>query len=283
MAAKPQRPADDDYFVGPWSPVFFQGDIFENVPLGFPAPPDAVILQEGTRRFITGPFDAGLAMLVNPTCLMAAQGAPEGSYAHPARTLAPIRPVDELLADKVISESSLGHLRGDRKRGFMYLPSSAELGWRESAALLYLPITIHHTVIAQDRVAQLTGSAFWHLRVLLMALWGGLAVDSTEASGRRPPPTIASSSPQPDEARFYRRSRSQEGANSGFGSAASMGSFSSGSPNFHRSRSSSTVSTSGTSITTASHSVAAPSARPPKQAPACPRAHRSRAPQSRPS
>lgn len=50
----------------------------------------------------------------------------------------------------------------------------------ESAALLYVPVTVHHDVIAQDRFAQLTGAAFWHLRVKLMAFVGGFLLDASE-------------------------------------------------------------------------------------------------------
>lgn len=50
----------------------------------------------------------------------------------------------------------------------------------ESAALLYIPITVHHDVIAEERIAQLTGTAFWHLRVKLMAFYGGFLLDASE-------------------------------------------------------------------------------------------------------
>lgn len=50
----------------------------------------------------------------------------------------------------------------------------------ESAALLYLPVTVHHDVIAHDRIAQLTGAAFWHLRVKLIAFVGGFLLDPSE-------------------------------------------------------------------------------------------------------
>jgi hypothetical protein len=175
-----RRPGDDDYYVEPWSEGFLQGDLFKDVPLAIPTPPDAVVMAEGERRFVSGPFDAGPAMLISPSCAIAAQGvsAPPGTYAHPARTLVPIRPVQDLVDAGAVSESNLGHLRSDRLRNYFYLPPAE--GLPESAALLYMPITVHHDVIAEDRIAQLTGSAFWHLRVKLMAFVGGFLLDPGE-------------------------------------------------------------------------------------------------------
>lgn len=177
---KLRRPEDNDYYVAPWSDTFLQGDLFSDVPVAIPAPPDAVVIDEGERRFVSGPFDAGMAMLVSPSCAIAAQGSsvPAGSYAHPARTLVPIRPVEELVAAHAVPDDKLGHLRADRLRNYLYLPPHPD--WVESAALLYMPLTVHHDVIAQDRIAQLTGAAYWHLRVKLMAYFGGLLVDPSE-------------------------------------------------------------------------------------------------------
>jgi hypothetical protein len=175
-----QRPSDDEYYVDPWSPGVLQGDIFKDVPIGFASPPDAVVVDEGERRFITGPFDSGLAMLLSPSCAIAAQGrgiAP-GAYAHPARALVPIRPVDELLAEGAVNEVNVGMLRADRLRNYFYLPAGKF--WPESAALLYLPVTVHHDVIAGDRIAQLTGVAHRHLRVKLMLFLGGFLIHPDE-------------------------------------------------------------------------------------------------------
>jgi hypothetical protein len=175
------------YYVPPWSDTFLQGDMFKDVPLGFAAPPDAVVIAEGGRRFISGPFDAGPAMLVTPSCVMAAQGpdAKPGAYAHPLRTLVPIRPVEDLVAAGAVTENNLGNLRSDRLISYLYLPAS---DWfPESAALLYMPITLHHDVIARERMAQFTGDAFWHLRVKLMAFSGGFLLDPSEL-GEPPEP-----------------------------------------------------------------------------------------------
>lgn len=179
-ASKLQRPPDDAYYVEPWSDTFLQGDLFMDVPVAIPAPPDAVVMAEGERRFVSGPFDAGPAMLISPSCAIAAQGpsVSPGSYAHPARTLVPIRPVDELVDAGAIPDHNLGNLRADRLRNYLYLPAMRDLP--ESAALLYVPVTVHHDVIAQDRFAQLTGAAFWHLRVKLMAFVGGFLLDASE-------------------------------------------------------------------------------------------------------
>lgn len=179
---KLERPADDKYYVQPWSANFLQGDIFKDVPLGFPFPPDAVFVEEGKRRFLSGPFDAGHAMLITPSCAMAAQGAESrpGEYAHPARTLVPLRPIEELVEGGAVPERNLGHLRADRLVNYLYLPADRAIGLAESAALLYLPVTVHHDVLADDRVAQLTGEAFWHFRAKLMAFCGGFLVHPSE-------------------------------------------------------------------------------------------------------
>ncbi len=178
MSARLKRPEDDNYYVAPWSDTFLQGDLFDHVPLAVPAPPDAVLRVEGERRFLSGPFEAGPAMLLSPSCTIAAQGSSPGAYAMPHRTLVPVRPVRELLANSAISEENLGNLRSDRMRNYIYLPPSSKFG--ESAALLYMSITVHHDVIAKNRFAQLTGAAYWHLRVKLMAYAGGFLLDPAE-------------------------------------------------------------------------------------------------------
>jgi hypothetical protein len=179
-ARRLQRPDDEDYFVEPWSETFLQGDLFDEVPFAIPAPPDAVVIDEGERRFVSGPFDATPAMLISPSCVIAAQGSDvqAGTYAHPARTLVPIRSIDSLLEAGAITDANLGHLRSDRLRSYFYLPKGP--AWPDSAALLYIPITMHHDVIADSRVAQLTGTAYWHLRVKLMAFSGSFLLDPAE-------------------------------------------------------------------------------------------------------
>lgn len=186
MAGQLARPSDQEYFVAPWSEGFLQGDLFDDVPIAIAAPPDAVVMDEGNRRFVSGPFDSGPALLLSPSCAIAAQGphVPPGRYAHPVRTLAPVRPLDELIAAGAIAETNLGNLRADRLRNYLYLPKSPY--GPESAALLYMPVSLHHDVIADYRIAQLTSAAFWHLRIKLMAFVGGFLLDPAEL-GELPP------------------------------------------------------------------------------------------------
>lgn len=178
-----QRPDDAEYYVEPWSSTFLQGDLFVDVPFALPAPPDAVVIDEGERRFVSGPFEATPAMLISPSCSIAAQGrdTPADAYAHPARTLIPVRPLEELVANEAIPESNLNHLRADRLRNYIYLPAGLSLP--ESAGLLHMPISMHHDVIAESRISQLTGQAYWHLRVKLMAFFGGFLLDPSELGG----------------------------------------------------------------------------------------------------
>ncbi len=171
-----KRPANDAYYVEPWSNTFLQGDVFVDVPIAIPAPPDAILMDEGHRRFLSGPFDAGPAMLLSPSCTIAAQGAAPDAYAMPARTLVPIRPVAQLMDAGVITAQNVSNLRADRLRNYLYLPAGGALT-EESVALLYMPITVHHDVIASERRAQLTGDAYRHLRVKLIAYNTGLVID----------------------------------------------------------------------------------------------------------
>lgn len=175
-----KRP-DCDYFVPPSTKTFYQGDIFEKVVFGFPSPPEAVALHDGERRFISGPFDVGPAMLMTPTCNMAAQGE-EGeptTYAHPVRTLCPIVSLDHLRESGMVSDKNEGNFRADKLRPVFYLPPLDSNG-EESAALLYMSITVHHDVIADHRIAQLGGEAFRHLRVKLMAYHGSYLIDHAD-------------------------------------------------------------------------------------------------------
>lgn len=159
------------------------------MPIGFATPPNAVVVDEGERRFITGPFDSGPTMLVSPSCAIAAQGIelPAGAYAHPARIIVPLRPLEELLESGAIPQTNLPNLRQDRLRNYLYLPKSPFLV--ESVGLLYMPVTMHHDVIAKQRIAQLTGTAHWHLRAKLMVFAGGFLVD----------PSNFGSAPSPQE------------------------------------------------------------------------------------
>jgi hypothetical protein len=72
------RPPDENYYEErtTW---LRQGDLFTEIPLGYPFPPDAADHSEGSRKFLSGPFESGLGMLLTPSCSMAAQGKP-GEY-----------------------------------------------------------------------------------------------------------------------------------------------------------------------------------------------------------
>jgi hypothetical protein len=110
----------------------------------------------GRRRFLSGPFEVGLAMLVTPTCSMRAQGTPD-RYAHPVRTLVSLRPFEELVEAGLLDDSKAGLARKrDGLINYMYLPASKELGLPETLALLYMPVTLHHEFLDGQRVTQLT-------------------------------------------------------------------------------------------------------------------------------
>lgn len=144
------------------SALLSQGDIFGDVPLAFPSPADAIVFEETAspaRSFLSGPLDFGPAMLVTPTCSMRSQ-APGRDYAHPVRTLAPLRPVTELIELGILdtSKQRLADAR-DSLINYMYLPPAPELGLPESLALLYMPVTLHHEMISGTRITQLTYEA----------------------------------------------------------------------------------------------------------------------------
>ena len=142
--------------------LFSQGDIFEDVPLAYPMPATEMVEEErfggGSRRFLSGPLDYGKAMLITPTCNMRNQGqAKDVDYAHPVRTLVPVMPLEEKLQRTLdLNASRLGMLRKyDELISYMYLPEAADLGIAESLALLYMPITLHHDMIVDQRITQL--------------------------------------------------------------------------------------------------------------------------------
>jgi hypothetical protein len=149
------------------------------VPLAFPSPADAVVLDDSAgsgRAFLSGPLDFGPALLTTPTCSMRSQAA-DRDYAHPVRTLVPLRPVAELVEIGVLDASKhrLAEAR-DSLINYMYVPEAIEFGLVESLALLYMPVTLHHDMIAETRLAQLTFEAAsqlqkkltWHASSLLV-------------------------------------------------------------------------------------------------------------------
>lgn len=141
-----------------------QGDLFADVPLAYPMPADEMVVdgeedEEGARRFLSGPLSIGPALLITPTCSMRAQGGGR-DYAHPVRTLVPLRPAEELTDLGILDTAKLRVAeRRDSLINYLYLPASEELGIPESLALLYMPVTLHHEMIAEARLAQMTYEA----------------------------------------------------------------------------------------------------------------------------
>lgn len=165
------RPPDQAYYADR-SKYVRQGDLFRDIPLGYPMPPDAVDHEEGKRKFLSGPFEPGFGLLLSPTCSMHAQGA-EG-YAHPVRMLAPVLSVEHLVEQSAIKETALDDLRTyDHLVNYLYLPPITEQDFPESLALLYGVITIHHDYLEDRRIAQFSEEAAVHLKFKLSALFGG--------------------------------------------------------------------------------------------------------------
>lgn len=159
--------------------MFSQGDIFEDVPLAYPTPADSIVIDmnetaDQSRRFLSGPFETGPAMLITPTCSMRAQSV-GSDYAHPVRCLVPLRPVAELIDLEVLDEAKVRLAAGrDALINYMYLPADRDLGLVESLALLYMPVTLHHDMIAHSRVTQLTLAGAKQLQKKLV--WHGSSV-----------------------------------------------------------------------------------------------------------
>ena len=165
------RPPDQAYYADR-SAYVRQGDLFRDVPMGYPMPPDAVDHEEGRRKFLAGPFEPGFGMLLSPTCSMHAQGA-EG-YAHPIRMLAPVLSVEHLIGEGAIKKAALQDLRTyNHLINYFYLPSIEEQNFPESLALLYGVIAIHHDYLVERRIAQLSAEAAVHLKFKLSAFFGG--------------------------------------------------------------------------------------------------------------
>jgi hypothetical protein len=173
------RPTSDYYEHR--TELLSQGDIFADVPLAYPSPAGEIVVDdhdesETSRRFLSGPLDYGHAILITPTCSMRSQ-APGRDYSHPVRTLVPLRPVDELVDLEVLdaSKRSLSERR-DSLINYMWIPPDSRLGLEESLALLYMPVTMHHDMIVDQRITQLTRDAVcqlqkklaWHATSILL-------------------------------------------------------------------------------------------------------------------
>jgi hypothetical protein len=166
-----RRPRDEDYYAERTTYVR-QGDLFRDVPLAYPWPPDAVSHEAGKRKFLSGPFESGFGMLISATCSFTAQGAP--GYAHPVRVLAPVLPLAHLVEQGVVKTTSLDDLRVyDHLVNYFYLPAIVDEDLPESLALLYAAITVHHDYLEERRVAQLSPAAAIHLKYKLTALFAG--------------------------------------------------------------------------------------------------------------
>lgn len=167
-----RRPDDVSYYAERTDYVRM-GDIFVDIPLGYPWPPDAAGHKEGRRKFLSGPFEPGFGMLLTPICSMIAQGG-EG-YAHPVRVVAPVIALEDLVELGAVKEASLTDLRvHDHLVNYFYLPPIEEAGMPESLALLYAAITIHHEYLVERRVAQLAEAAAVHLKYKLTAFYAGM-------------------------------------------------------------------------------------------------------------
>ncbi len=168
-----ERPADDAYYEDRIE-YLSQGDIFRDVPLAYPLPADEILhdpqLTGGARRFLSGPFDIGYAILVSPTCSMRAQRS--AGYAHPVRVLAVIRSLNELVERGILQDDKLGLLRKcDGLVNYMYLPETDDMP--ESVALLYMTVTLHHDMIADSRVTQLSRTGAQQLQRKLVWFTSG--------------------------------------------------------------------------------------------------------------
>jgi hypothetical protein len=186
------RPADEEYYEQHRVELFSQGDIFRDVPVGYPT-----ILEEregegaadqehrewlaaGTRRFLSGPLDVGFAMLITPSCSMGAQGGGAG-YAHPVRTLVVVRTMSSLVEDGILREAQIDAMRSrDRLVNYMYLPATPDGELPESAALLYYPVTLHHDFLEGQRVTQLAYEGARQLQRKLGAFFAGFDVERDE-------------------------------------------------------------------------------------------------------
>jgi hypothetical protein len=179
--AKEERPADDEYYERERGPLFSQGDLFRDVPLDYPTPPREIVVDEdadehGARTFLSGPLEFGPALLTTPTCSMRAQQR-EG-YAHPVRTLVPVLPVDRLVEVGALREEQLPFVRKyDPFINYIYLPPlelpEIEFSMPESLALLYMPVTLHHDLIDDNRVSQLAVEGAKQLHRKFVAFYSG--------------------------------------------------------------------------------------------------------------
>jgi hypothetical protein len=188
MPSRPERPRDAEYYARDRVELFSQGDLFRDVPLAYPSPAEELLIDEHERgvgrRFLSGPLEFGPAMLITPSCSLAAQGAT--GYGHPVRTLMPVLPLTALVERGVVKEAALGDLRRfDHLINYMYLPpievDELEFAMPESVALLYMPVTLHHAFLEGQRVSQLAYRGAQQLQRKLVWFFSGWFEDDLDA------------------------------------------------------------------------------------------------------
>lgn len=183
---RPERPPDVDYYERGRVELFSQGDLFRDVPLAYPLPADELVVdpeEAGRRRFLSGPLEFGSAMLITPSCSLAAQGA--AGYSHPVRTLVPVVPLEDVVARDAIKHTALPDLRRfDHLINYMYMPplevEELEFSMPESVALLYMPVTLHHAFLEGQRVSQLAYGGAQQLQRKLVWFYSGWLEDDLD-------------------------------------------------------------------------------------------------------
>jgi hypothetical protein len=106
-------------------------------------------------------------------------------YDHPVRALVPIVPLDAF--STALTDAQLGiAAKYDGLINYMYIPAYQPAGMPAGLALLYMPITIDHELLATaaKRIAQLSLEAAKQLKRKTVWLAGGIQVDRQDF---RPP------------------------------------------------------------------------------------------------
>jgi hypothetical protein len=185
---RPERPFDADYYERDRVELVSQGDLFRDVPLAYPMPASELVVDEergrGGRRFLSGPLEFGPAMLITPSCSLGSQVA--AGYGHPVRTLVPLLPLAQLVEQGVIKETVIADLRRfDHLINYMYLPpldiDELEFSMPESVALLYMPVTLHHAFLEDQRVSQLAYRGAQQLQRKLVWFYSGWLEDDLDS------------------------------------------------------------------------------------------------------
>jgi hypothetical protein len=187
MPPRPERPVDTDYYERERVELVSQGDLFRDIPLAYPMPASELVMDEeegrGSRRFLSGPLEFGPAMLITPSCSLAAPR--EAGYSHPVRTLLPVLPLEGLVEQGVIKETAVDDLRRfDHLINYMYLPplevDELEFSMPESVALLYMPVTLHHTFLDGQRISHLAYRGAQQLQRKLVWFYSGWLEDDLD-------------------------------------------------------------------------------------------------------